>query len=256
MARKKKKSVLKVLLGLIILLCLSIFIVYKIVDYFYPTSFAHYPGFDIELPKNYEIHGIDVSRYQKTINWPSVQEMEEKNIKIGFAFMKATEGESLIDPQFRRNWLHAKEASVPRGAYHFFIASRNPKKQALNFIRTVKLKPGDLPPVLDVETLNGRPIPELKKKVKEWLDIVEEHYGVKPILYTNASFYTDYLGSSFDEYPLWVAHYLQKKEPRIERAWHFWQHSETGRVNGIDARVDFNVFKGDSSDLEDLKIKN
>lgn len=255
MARKKKKSVLMVILGLLLLLALSIFIVYKVVNYFYPTSFARYPGFNIEVPKNYNIHGIDVSRYQKTINWPSVQEMEFRNIKIRFAFMKATEGESLIDPQFRRNWLHAKKAAIPRGAYHFFIASKNPKRQALNFIRTVQLKPGDFPPVLDVETLNGMPIPELKQKVKEWLAIVEKHYGVKPILYTNASFYKDYLGSDFDEYPLWVAHYLQKNAPRIERDWHFWQHSELGRVNGIDAKVDFNVFKGDSTDLEDLKIK-
>lgn len=255
MARKKKKSVLKILLGLLLLLALSVFLVYRIVNFFYPTSFAHYPGFAIELPNNYAIHGIDVSRYQKTINWPSVQEMEVKNIKIGFAFIKATEGESLIDPQFRRNWLHAKKATIPRGAYHFFIASRSPKKQALNFIRTVKLQPGDFPPVLDVETLNGMPIPELKIKVKEWLDIVEAHYGVKPIIYTNASFYTNYLGSAFDDYPLWVAHYLQKNAPRIKRSWHLWQHSESGRVNGVSASVDFNVFNGDSLALENLKIK-
>ncbi len=255
MARKKKKSVLVVILGLLLLLALAIFIVYKVVNHFYPTSFAHYPGFEIELPNDYAIHGIDVSRYQKTINWPSVQKMEVSNIKIGFAFMKATEGESIIDPQFRRNWLNAKKATIPRGAYHFFIASRNPQRQALNFIRTVKLMPGDFPPVLDVETLNGRSVKELRQKVKEWLTIVEAHYGVKPILYTNASFYKNYLGEEFDGYPLWVAHYLQKKAPRIERAWHIWQHSETGRVNGINAKVDFNVFNGDSSDLENLKIK-
>ncbi len=103
--------------------------------------------------------------------------------------------------------------------------------------------------------MNGRSKAELKQKVKEWLDIVEAHYGVKPILYTNASFYENILGSDFDDYPLWVAHYLQKKEPRIGRNWHFWQHSEMGRVNGVDAKVDFNVFKGDSSALNNLKIK-
>lgn len=255
MARKKKKSVLVVILGLLLLLALAIFIVYKVVNHFYPTSFAHYPGFEIELPNDYAIHGIDVSRYQKTINWPSVKEMEVRNIKIGFAFMKATEGESKLDPQFRRNWLHAKKAGIPRGAYHFFIASRSSKKQAGNFISTVQLSAGDFPPVLDVETMNGRSKAELKQKVKEWLDIVEAHYGVKPILYTNASFYENVLGSDFDDYPLWVAHYLQKKEPRIGRNWHFWQHSEMGRVNGVDAKVDFNVFKGDSSALNNLKIK-
>ena len=88
MARKKKKSVITVILGLLLLLALSVFIVYKVVNYFYPTSFAHYPGFEIELPNDYTIHGIDVSRYQKTINWPSVQEMEVRNIKIDMGIVK------------------------------------------------------------------------------------------------------------------------------------------------------------------------
>lgn len=255
MASKKKRSIFKTLLLLIISLALAMWLIYKIVAHFYPTSFAHYPGFNIELPNQFDIHGIDVSRYQKTIHWPAVKEMEVSKIKIGFAFMKATEGEGRIDPQFRRNWLHAHKAHIPRGAYHFFIASRNAKRQAQNFIRTVQLKKGDLPPVLDVETLNGTGKEALQQKVKEWLTIVENHYQVKPIIYTNASFYKNYLSSAFDEYPLWVAHYLQKKEPRIQRDWVFWQHSERGRVNGIAARVDFNVFNGDSSDLEKLKLK-
>jgi lysozyme len=94
----------------------------------------------------------------------------------------------------------------------------------------------------------------LRKRVKEWLSVIENHYGVKPIIYTNADFYTNILGSEFDDYPLWVAHYLQKNKPRIERPWTFWQYSETGNVNGILSKVDFNVFNGDSSDFEELRI--
>ena len=95
----------------------------------------------------------------------------------------------------------------------------------------------------------------IRKRVKEWLDVVEEYYGVRPIIYTNVDFYTRRLKDDFDEYPLWIAHYLEKKSPRIYRDWDFWQHSETGRVNGIKGNVDFNVFNGDSVEFKSMLIK-
>ena len=255
MQRRKKTSQKKIALILFLGLILSVFVVYFWVQIFYPTSFARYPGFEIHIPKGYNLHGIDVSRYQKTINWKAVKEMEAQRIRLKFAFIKATEGEGIVDPQFRRNWLHAEEVNIPRGAYHFFIASRDAEIQAKNFIRIVKLKKGDLPPVLDVEVLNAVSVPQLQAGVLKWLRIVEDHYGVKPIIYSSANFYKYHLGEKFDQYPLWVAHYGPKKRPRIHRQWTFWQHSETGRVNGIKAPVDFNVFYGDSLDLENLKIQ-
>jgi len=217
-------------------------------------KFVHYEEFGIEVPVNYEIHGIDVSKYQRQINWEAVRKMEVGNIRLGFAFIKATEGLGNVDSQFRRNWKKAKEVGMPRGAYHFFLATKSGRRQAENFIRTVKLEPGDLPPVLDVEQTYGVPTTKIQKEVQEWLDVVEEYYGVKPILYTNVVFYERYLGEKFDRYPLWIAHYLQKERPRIGRDWHFWQYSETGNVNGVHGKVDFNVFRGDSSDFRRLLI--
>ena len=111
--------------------------------------------------------------------------------------------------------------------------------QAENFIDKVELEIGDLPPVLDVEQLNGVSSAQLKKEIKKWLEIAENHYGIKPIIYTNVDFYNRHLGSEFDEYPLWVAHYYQLEQPRISRGWIFWQHSDVGRVNGIVSKVDF-----------------
>jgi lysozyme len=135
---------------------------------------------------------------------------------------------------------------MTRGAYHFFLATKSGKAQAENFIGRVELKSGDLPPVLDVEQTYGVSNVKLRQRVKEWLTTVEAYYGVKPIIYTSADFYKQYLNAEFDEYPLWVAHYLQKNKPRIYREWDFWQHSEQGRVNGILSKVDFNVYSGDS----------
>jgi lysozyme len=181
--------------------------------------------------------------------------MEVKDVKIGFSFMKATEGLTRVDRQFKRNWRKAEEVKIARGAYHFFLANKSGKAQAENFIRTVKLGEGDLPPVLDIEQLYGVKPAKMRAEIKEWLQVVEDHYDVRPIIYTSVSFYDDYLGEEFDDYPLWVAHYKERNKPRIKRRWIFWQHSEEGRVNGILSRVDFNVFNGDSSDFEDLLIK-
>lgn len=219
------------------------------------AGFAHYPGFGISLPIDYEIHGIDVSHHQSIISWEDVSKMKVKDVKLHFSVIKATEGISRVDWQFRRNWKKAREAGMARGAYHFFIASRDGVQQAENFIATVKLEKGDLPPVLDVEQTNRQPAAVIRKRVKDFLDRVERHYGVRPIIYTNVDFYEQYLGSDFDDYPLWVAHYIERNRPRISRNWVMWQHSERGRVNGITAAVDFNVFNGDSSDFQRLLVK-
>ena len=218
------------------------------------TKFVVYEAFGIPLPARYEIHGIDVSRYQQRIAWEAVKKMKVGNVKLGFAFIKATEGNTRLDPFFKRNWQKSKEAGVVRGAYHFFLVHKDGKVQAENFIKHVQLERGDLPPVLDVEVTFGKPSAHIRKEVKKWLEVMEAHYTVKPIIYTNADFYKRHLQGHFDDYPLWVAHYLQPHQPRISRDWSFWQHSEKGKVNGITSRVDFNVFNGDSADFKSLLV--
>ena len=218
------------------------------------AHFVRYNAFGIEVPTNYSMHGIDVSKYQDIIDWEGVKAMNVEGIQISFAFIKATEGNNDRDRHFRRNWRKTRNVDMPRGAYHFFIATKSGKTQAENFIRTVELEPGDLPPVLDVEQSYGVSNKRLRQRVKEWLETVENYYGVRPIIYTNVDFYKQVLGEEFDEYPLWVAHYLQKERPRIIRDWDFWQYSEEGRVNGIFHKVDFNVFNGDSTDFKNILI--
>lgn len=219
------------------------------------AKFVRYAAFGIEIPVAYSIHGIDVSRYQNIIDWESVKEMQVDNIRIHFAFIKATEGIGNHDPYFKRNWKRAKESGMTRGAYHFFLATKSGKLQAENFIKKVDLEPGDLPPVLDVEQTYGVAPAKMRERVLEWLETVEAYYKVKPILYTNVEFYRFYLKDEFDSYPLWVAHYLQKERPRIHRDWTFWQHNEAGHVNGIRSYVDFNVFNGDSVQFRELLLK-
>jgi len=219
------------------------------------AGYAHYPGFGIALPTDYEIHGIDVSHHQSVISWNDVKQMRVKDVKLGFALIKATEGLRFVDWQYGRNWRNAKKAGMPRGAYHYFIPTLSGKQQAEHFIRTVQLEKGDLPPVLDIEEIRGAKPDDLAKRAMDFLRTLESYYGVRPLLYTNVDFYKRYLGREFDAYPLWVAHYIQRNSPRINRNWTLWQHSERGRVNGITTAVDFNVFNGDSSSFNGLLIK-
>ncbi|RYY59102.1 MAG: glycoside hydrolase family 25 protein [Chitinophagaceae bacterium] len=253
MPRRRKSPISRWLPVICILLVLAVggWFVMKWLQY-RKARFTRYPEFGINIPNEYEIHGIDVSRYQNIIAWEEVAKMRSSHIRLGFAFIKATEGIGNMDPQFQRNWKKSRQEDIIRGAYHFFIASKDGKMQAQNFIRRVELETGDFPPVLDVEQRNGVSKATLQKEVKEWLETAEAYYHVKPIIYTNVDFYNQNLGEDFDDYPLWVAHYYQQEKPRIARRWSFWQHSDRGNVNGITSKVDFNVFRGDSSDFREL----
>jgi lysozyme len=218
------------------------------------AHFVRYPEFGIEIPVSYSIHGIDVSKYQDVIDWNSVRDMRVGNVRMSFAFIKATEGLGNEDSYFQRNWKKVKDAGITRGAYHFFLSTKSGKAQAENFINSVELLPGDLPPVLDIEQTYGVAPEKLRERAKEWLQTVSGYYHVVPIIYTNADFYRQYLKDDFDGYPLWIAHYLQKERPRVYRDWAFWQHSESGRINGVLTHVDFDVFNGDSTEFRRLLI--
>jgi lysozyme len=220
---------------------------------FHPKKFR-YPGFGIYMP-GYAIHGIDVSHYQSSINWQDVKQMEFNNIKIGFSFIKATEGTDKVDDNYIFNGYEAKQLNIPVGAYHFFYAGISGSAQAQNFITIVSLEKNDLPPVLDVEQSGTVSDADLQQEIQDWLDAVEKYYHVKPIIYTNIDFYEDHLQGKFDNYPLWIANYLRPDKPDIDRNWTFWQHSASGYANGIDGYVDFDVFNGDSADFKNLLIK-
>jgi len=256
--RSKQKSYNKIFIivaAIVAMLGIYIWIVYSVKQKEEEARFALYPDFGIELPLGFKIHGIDVSSYQGNIYWPAVAQMHDQDVNIKFAFIKATEGLKDVDRQYKRNWQKAKETNITRGAYHYFLATKSGRLQAQNFIKTVQLQPGDLPPVLDVEELYGVRPDSMRSRVNAWLNAVENAYSVRPVIYTSASFYKNFLGHDFDEYPLWVAHYFVKEQPGVDEGWYFWQHNATGKVNGIKTRVDFNVFSGDTTLFNSLLMR-
>lgn len=211
-------------------------------------------GYGVCIPCSYEVHGVDISHHQGRIDWEQLARSKAAKFPIHFIFMKATEGGDYGDDTFNQHFAEARRHGFIRGAYHYFIPQTDPLKQADFFIRTVQLDSGDLPPVLDVETIGKVSMQDLKKAVKKWLDRVEAHYGVKPILYTSYKFKTRYLNDSiFNTYPYWIAHYYVDSV-RYEGRWHFWQHTDVGTVPGIKEKVDLDVFNGSLEELRQLTL--
>jgi len=211
-------------------------------------------------PAQMAVHGIDVSRYNKKINWRVA-----KSAGIEFAFVKATEGKDDRDADFRKHWAGAARAGMARGAYHFYYFCASPEAQARNYMRVVPKSERSLPPVLDVEwnpkspTCRKRPSPaKVRNVMKRWLRIVERHYGQKPIIYVPVDFYEDNLaGGHLPGYQYWLR--SVRTEPKYKfgnRPWRFWQYTGTGRVPGIVGDVDINAFNGSASDWKKWVASN
>ena len=195
------------------------------------------------------LSGIDVSKWQGDVNWQEV-----KQAGVTFAFARATYGSVEVDSLFNANWQGIKNVGLARGAYHFFVTADDATEQANLFLRTVgSLESGDLPPVLDVEAQSGTGS-NLVSGVQTWLDLVEQKLGRKPIIYTGPSFWNENLTSGFGSYPLWVAEYGVSSPKPVNGwdGWTFWQHSQSGAVEGVSGSVDLDYFNGSQSDLEAL----
>lgn len=206
------------------------------------------------------VPGIDVSYWNAGIDWPKVRATGQR-----YVFVKASEADYYRDSTFDDNWLGAKSAGLLRGAYHFFRCNVDAKKQADAFINYVKAfnDDGELPPVLDIETNDGQKKEKIILAVKTWLDRVEAAFGKKPIIYSGQYFLQDYLSEAgggppawTKDYSLWLAqypnNYVEGSQPYLPRGWFkwtFWQYSEKGRINGINANVDLNAFNGTLEEL-------
>jgi lysozyme len=194
----------------------------------------------------YAIKGIDVSHYQKEIDWVKL----EKDSSLHFVFVKATESHNFQDSLFSYNWSALANTRLKRGAYHFFRPQISAELQANNFISMVTLAPGDFAPILDIETLDNVEPQLVASAAAQWLSFIEAHYEIKPIVYSAMDFYEKYLKAELGNYPCWIARY-NRFEPNTT-SWQFWQYSNRGRIDGIVGDVDLNVFVGTLAQLNQL----
>jgi lysozyme len=264
-SRQKKSYFLK---WIKLLLALIVFLI-LIKNYNYLKSIAQYTiskynkssqlataARDESILKNHDglAIGIDVSEYQDRIRW-DLMTIKDTDVKINFAFIRATIGCDRMDRKYVYNRQNAKKNNIITGAYHYYRPNENSIAQADLYIKTVKLKEGDLPPVLDIERLPAnQSIDRLKLGLQRWLDKIEAHYNQQPIIYTSESYYHDFLKKDFSEYRFWIANYNPYRD-QIQDDWLLWQYTESGNVNGIRGNVDINIFNGDEGMLNNIRIK-
>lgn len=210
--------------------------------------------FDVFNSHQDHAFGFDVSEYQSKIDWEATYNIDETH-ELSFVFIRATAGNDKVDSRFKENWEGAKERQLIRGAYHYYRPNENSIEQADNFIKTVTLTKGDLPPVLDIEKLpQDQSMANLKLGLKRWLDKVEKHYKVKPIIYSGESYHNDFLRKEFSNYHFWIANYNVWVN-EIDAKWRFWQFTENGLIEGIKGGVDLNIYNGSVSTLHERCIK-
>jgi lysozyme len=209
-----------------------------------------YVRFSYPSPAAFPVRGIDVSHHQGEIDWRRVAKRG-----TDFAYLKATEGGDWRDPRFPENYGEASAAGLAVGAYHFFTLCTPGAAQARNFIAIVPKSA--LPPVVDVEyggNCSRRPsTAAFLTELETFMERVETHYGVAPIVYTTEDFYNDHLrGDEGDAYRYWVRDLIGGTSWPTGRAILFHQFANRGRISGIEGPVDLNVFVGSEADFRAL----
>ncbi|MBQ2941986.1 MAG: glycoside hydrolase family 25 [Clostridia bacterium] len=225
-----------------------IILIFIALAYLYGNGKIHfnYPG-----SEKYPVVGIDVSNYQGEIDWEKIAGQN-----IDFAFIKCTEGSGFKDPFFDRNWELAGETGMRIGAYHFFSFDSSGKTQGELFCETVQAVDNMLPPVIDVETYGeynrGKTIdvPNVKKELRVLVDMLEENYGMKPIIYCGP-LYDSIIKGDFDDCELWYRS-VYKPLPEIYNV-AFWQYSDNHILSGYSGEerfIDMNVFVGTEEEFK------
>lgn len=200
---------------------------------------------------SHEVSGIDVSRYQGAVDFEAV-----KAAGIDFVAVRATDGITYQDPDFARNFGDARAAGLVVGAYHFYESEDDPADQLQNFTFVVKLEPGDLPPIIDIERLHEKDDAGLDRNLRRFIKGLEVHYGVRPIIYTGLRFSNRHL-TGFGDYALWLAEY-EESEPVLPEGWTdwtFWQWSQAWDAAGVNGKVDADRFNGDRTRFDTLLVK-
>lgn len=194
----------------------------------------------------YDVQGVDVSWHQGAIDWRALATDD-----IAFAYIKATEGADHVDTRFAFNWREADAAGLYRGAYHFFTLCQPGARQAANFIAVVPRVEGALPPAVDLEHMGpcreGPTMPDVIAEARAFMDRLEAHYGVRPIIYTTREFHDAHLAELRGE-RFWIRSIAALPSFR-QGDWIIWQHHNRGHRRGVQGPVDLNAFRGDDAAL-------
>jgi GH25 family lysozyme M1 (1,4-beta-N-acetylmuramidase) len=217
------------------------------------------------VPTGYSVNGIDVSSHDHangaTVNWASQRAAGDE-----FAFVKATEGTSYVNPYFDQDYHGAKDNGLYAGAYAFGRPDLgNPTGQANYFVDHLQWATDGrtLPPFLDLEwPYSSLGLPDcyglsqsaMRSWISSFLGQVQSRIGRAPMIYTNVNWWNPCTGSStaYSAYPLDIAscNASPPSVPGWGTHWTFWQYDIDACGRG--AAHDSNVFNGSLADLAAL----
>ena len=200
--------------------------------------------------------GIDVSHHQGKVDWKQVSLTKD----LGYVYLKASEGVTYTDPEYKNNLKSAKEAGLLVGAYHFYSEKSDIDSQFEHFKDLYPKGKADLIPMLDVEP-RGKCSPEriakIRKDVKRFQDLCRRYYGTEAMLYvepmmTEKSWLGPIIGK---DTRLCIGHPYETA-PRIGSGVEYtiWQFTYTGRVKGIRGGVDMHRFHRNAS-MKDILLR-
>ena len=172
-------------------------------------------------PPKRTLDGIDISHHQGG----ALDFAKAKAAGVRFVYHKATEGDSWSDPRYKQRRAEVRKARIPFGAYHFARPDvGDARREARWFLRHARVAPGDMVPMLDLETTEGLTRRQLTTWVGTWVRVVEDAVGRRPVVYTNQDLDYDH------ECLVWVARYSNDfRAPRLPKPWEraaLWQHGD------------------------------
>ena len=203
------------------------------------------PLFSTPILAAYE-YGIDVSKWQGTINWGQVH-----NAGVSFAFVKATEGVGYTDDKFSYNISNAPSTGILTGVYHMSTPTTdaNDAINEANYFVSVAgdyMTEGYLRPVLDLERGKDMGQAALSQWIRDFMTEVERQTGVEPLIYCNTYYADNFFEDSIGDYDVWFARWTYDPNTLptnlgVFDEWAFWQYSDSWSVDGISGAVDGDV---------------
>ena len=202
-------------------------------------SCTHSSNYDVDRAV-YPIKGIDLSAHNGLVDFQKV-----KDDTVSFVILKATEGTDFCDAMFAHNYKEARKAGLKVGAYHFFRFDTPGKMQAEHFISSLSGRMLDLPLVIDVEdwqNAKGVSASAVVRQLRQMIDTLAA-LGHRVMIYTNRAGYAKYVKGNFPDTHLWYCTFSGEPPHGVDK-WALWQHSHSGKVNGVEGNVDVNTFNG------------
>ena len=186
--------------------------------------------------------GIDVSHYQGEIDWDAVAGSSQ----VSYAYLKATEGATLVDDTYARNLSEARRVGLSVGSYHFYRPNISWREQFQNLTSNILPDKQDLVPIIDIEHRGHVSEEKFISDLKDFVQAVEKFYGKKPLLYSYQNFYNRHLKDIFKGYPWMIAKY-QSEQPVLHdgKEYIIWQYTSKGRIPGVKGNVDRSRLMGD-----------